>query len=153
MDGPVRFRINGPNVIHETVENEVVIINVNNGAYYGLDNAGAEIWDLIESGTAVDSIVQELARRYGRNAADLEPVVRQLVVQLEEEGLIVADPEAGPFAVPPVAAGMEGVEPASGPFAMPQLRKYTDLQDFILLDPIQDAEETGWPGAQPAPKA
>ena len=50
------------------------------------------------------------------------------------------DAPAGPApqAVPDVA------------FATPALKKYTDMEYFLLLDPIHEVEEAGWPHERPA---
>ncbi len=37
-----------------------------------------------------------------------------------------------------------------GAFAPPRLQRYTDMQDLLLLDPIHDVDEVGWPVASPA---
>ena len=34
-------------------------------------------------------------------------------------------------------------------YAAPKLATYSDLQDLLLLDPIHDVDETGWPAARP----
>ena len=35
-------------------------------------------------------------------------------------------------------------EPQEG-FVAPQLHKYTDMQELLLLDPIHDVDQEGWP--------
>ncbi len=35
------------------------------------------------------------------------------------------------------------------PYAPPALETYTDMQELLLLDPIHDVDETGWPAARP----
>jgi hypothetical protein len=35
------------------------------------------------------------------------------------------------------------------PFKPLKLEVYTDMQDLLLLDPIHDAEEAGWPLTKP----
>jgi len=37
------------------------------------------------------------------------------------------------------------------PFVKPILQKYTDMADLLLLDPIHEVGEQGWP--HPAPRA
>ena len=32
-------------------------------------------------------------------------------------------------------------------YTAPKLATYSDLQDLLLLDPIHDVDETGWPAA------
>ena len=34
---------------------------------------------------------------------------------------------------------------AKEPFRAPQIRAYTDMQDLLMIDPIHDVDETGWP--------
>jgi hypothetical protein len=41
-------------------------------------------------------------------------------------------------ALPPVVSGRLS-------FTHPQLQKYTDMQELLLLDPIHEVEESGWP--------
>ena len=33
-------------------------------------------------------------------------------------------------------------------FAPPRLEKYSDLEDLLVLDPIHDVDEAGWPIAK-----
>jgi len=34
---------------------------------------------------------------------------------------------------------------ADAPFVLPVLERYTDMQELLLIDPIHDVDETGWP--------
>ena len=45
MDKSLHFRINNPKVIHETIDGETVIVNLDSGNYYSLDATGADIWE------------------------------------------------------------------------------------------------------------
>ena len=49
----MRYRINYPQVINETIDGEAIIINLVTGSYYSLDKTGAEVWELIERSLAV----------------------------------------------------------------------------------------------------
>ena len=40
-----------------------------------------------------------------------------------------------------------GIERLS--FEAPILHKYTDMQDLLLLDPIHEVDEAGWPSVKP----
>ena len=67
---------------------EVVILQLRNGVYYGLDEVGARIWDLIQEPRAVNEIRDLLLDEY-----DVEPerCERDLLALLEElvaEGLV-----------------------------------------------------------------
>jgi hypothetical protein len=142
----MRFRVNGPNVIHETIEGEVILIDLKTGTYYSLRDSGAAVWQAIEQGAGEDAIAAELQSRYEASDEQIRDAVRQLLAQLEGEGLIRADEgEADPAAAPPAAANGA----VRLPFAAPVIEKHTDMQDLILLDPVHEVGAEGWP--RPAP--
>ena len=45
-----RLRVNSPNVMSETIEGEVIVINLATGSYYSLKDAGAAIWHALADG-------------------------------------------------------------------------------------------------------
>lgn len=145
-----RFRVNSPNVIHETIEGEVVLIDLKTGTYYSLRDSGAAVWQAIEQGAGEDGIAAELRARYDASDEQIGAAVRQLLAQLEGEGLIRADEgEAEPAAVPSAAFNGD----ARLPFASPVLEKHTDMQDLILLDPVHEVGAEGWPHPAPPDEA
>ena len=64
---------------------EVVILNLKNGVYYGLDEVGARIWGLIQEPKAVEEIRDVLLDEY---EVEVERCERDLLALLEE---LVAD--------------------------------------------------------------
>ncbi len=144
------FRVNAPNVIHETIDGEAVIVNLQTGSYYSIDKVGAAVWQRMEQGLGVARIVAAIAAEYAGDAADIEAGVRQLFTQLQDEGLVVAaDASAGDDAA--AAGNGSAAAEARPPFERPVLHKYTDMEDLLLLDPIHDVGDKGWPNA-PAKK-
>lgn len=150
MNSPVRFRINRPAVVHEIFDDEAVIINLDSGNYYSLDRAGADIWGFVESGATVSEIVEAITRRYDGTRVDVENAVDRLIFELQQEDLIV----------PAEAKGLESASKhnprvETDPeverllFQIPVLHKYTDMQDLLLLDPIHEVDEMGWPIVTP----
>lgn len=55
-----RFRIKSPQVIHEMIDGEVVIVNLETGDYYSLADTGERIWAAVERAASVDDIVAEI---------------------------------------------------------------------------------------------
>lgn len=47
---PEIFRVDLPNIMHEMIDNEVVVVNLDNGTYYSFDGVGAQIWRLLGGG-------------------------------------------------------------------------------------------------------
>lgn len=140
------LRINAPKIVHETIDGETVILNLDNGNYYSLMGVGAQIWEFIESGAPVNKIVEKVKCGYTVNGTDVDDAVSQFVSELCQEGLTVpGGTDANPDFQPPE----ERVAEVSGDkqiFTAPVLNKYSDVQDLLLLDPIHDVdEEAGWP--------
>lgn len=133
----VAYRINTPKVVHETIEGEVVIINLDSGAYYSLDQAGAALWAELERGTGTADLARFVEAHYQADAGMAAAAVQALVTALAAEDLVQATGEA--TAQPPYSNGQRA------PFVAPVLQKHTDMQDLLLLDPIHEVDETGWP--------
>ena len=155
------FRISSSQVTQETIDDEVMIVDLESGNYYSLDKAGADIWNLIKmkEGASVGELVASCAERYEGSRVEIENGVRQLVAQLQEEKLIVAVQSNGSSALTNGKMGGK-MSPAhrsqskKSRFEVPILHKYTDMQDLLLLDPIHEVDETGWPNPKaPTPKA
>lgn len=140
------FKVAGPHVIHETLDGEVIIINLDSGSYYSLDPIGADIWAFIENGTTVEEIATMIAHHYDSNGVGIENAVSEFLEELQKEGLIIPDTGAlsgrtdGPKGK--IETGSATTLPV---FSAPVLHKYTDMEELLLLDPIHEVDETGWP--------
>jgi coenzyme PQQ synthesis protein D (PqqD) len=145
-----RFRVNTPTVTHETIDGEAVIINLDSGNYYSLMDVGSFIWSLVEKGASASELQKLVLQSYQGDATQIDQGVQELLTQLQEENLIV--PVDGEGAIdlaqlnqaPPSNNGHE--KPSFNP---PTLHKYSDMQELLLLDPIHDVDEAGWPKPNP----
>jgi hypothetical protein len=165
--------INVPDVVHETIDGETILIHLGTGAYYSLDGVGAEIWQLVVEGASCDERVARIAERYDADPALVRRTVEALVDELVGESLLTtAETELAPPDGRDGAGALDGdaqeeggarqdggarqeggaleegdaQPPATAPFAAPVLHKYTDMQEFMLVDPLHDVEaDAGWP--------
>jgi hypothetical protein len=109
-------------VISEIVDGEAIIIDSLTGAYFTLDPLGTELWSLLSTGPqTTESLLSAAGEQVGRAASAL--------IELHEAGLVDAD---GPL-------------PAASRGGTPVLTKYSDMEELLLLDPIHDVDEAGWP--------
>ena len=123
-------------VVSETIDGEVVAIDLESGRYYSLEGPAARAWEAIQTGQDVDGIVAAVAAEASVSADETLADVAAFLAELEAEGLLVGGNGSGP--------------PAPGPGRVPLvLHRYTDMQDLIVLDPIHDVDETGWPNRRP----
>jgi hypothetical protein len=145
-----RFRVNSPTVTHETIDGEAVIINLDSGNYYSLIDAGCVIWNLVGKHLPASEIISRLSESYEGQRATIESGVVQLLSQLEQESLIVPDYESSELPEPQNTGPQNGsMRPQ---FQTPVLQKYTDMQELLLLDPIHDVDDMGWPRVNPEPE-
>jgi hypothetical protein len=136
--------VNGPRVMHETIDDEVMIIDLTTGSYYSLRDAATDVWQAIDRGTTEDEIVRALALRYEGSSDEMRRAVSRLLDELVDEGLIEASSGEVNQASAPAALGADTLRT---PFRTPVLEKHTDMQDLILLDPVHEVDARGWPHA------
>lgn len=77
-------------------EGEVVILNFDAGVYYGLDEVGARIWEIVSEPVAVDAICDRIVSEFDVDPARCEADLESLLGDLADAGLIEvadADPE------------------------------------------------------------
>ncbi len=139
------------NIVHETLEGETIVIHLETGSYYSLTGSGAEIWELLSTGPSVAEICTALGRRYGQHETEIRAQIESFIADLEGEGLI----EAGTASTNGAPTSTNGVpapaaEPGQ-PWEPPKLERYDDMRDFLLVDPIHEVDQTGWPHPKPAP--
>lgn len=73
------------------VSGEIVLLNLRNGTYYGLDHTGALIWDMLGAGTDLGTLVTTLHERSGEDVARIEADVLAFLTDLLEHGLVDVD--------------------------------------------------------------
>lgn len=133
------YRVNQPKVVAETIDGEVVAIDMASGFYYNLRDWSAFAWDLLVSGRSLNQARSDFASAAPDAPADAFDGFAQAVL---DEGLLV-----------PVDEGTDELAPIAPPTVAWQpleLERFTDMSDLILLDPVHEVDaETGWPNVVP----
>lgn len=144
------FRVNRPNVVSESFEGEVVIVNLDSGCYFSLLGSATTLWLHLERSTMTIKGAEVILRQaYDCDGMDIAGEISTFLNKLINEDLIVAE-ELESHLNPPIPEQI----PHKKPFEPPILETFTDLQDILLLDPIHDVDDAGWPvAAAPAPDA
>jgi hypothetical protein len=74
--------------ITAAVEEELVMMDVETGTYYGLNNVASEIWRLLESPTSVQDLCTTLTRSFDVPLERCTAEVLQFLGQLQAKGLV-----------------------------------------------------------------
>jgi hypothetical protein len=74
--------------IQAEIDNEIVALDIEKGACYGLNAVGSRIWTLLESPIHIGDICEKLLTEYDVEPATCERQVLDLLEELRTEGII-----------------------------------------------------------------
>ncbi len=126
-------------------------INLANGHYHSLRETARDAFVLFAAGVAVPDVVAALAA-IGPSDDEVAADVGRFVTDLVAAGLVAdADAKTGDATDgdTPVGDGPDVSTLFDGTraYGAPMLETYTDLEDLMLLDPVHDVDDKGWPRA------
>ena len=97
------------------------------------------IWGLIEQGASNTQIVEKLSQTVKQPSSNIGKDIEGFIDLLLAEELIAATDNA-------CLASLDSInEDTKLNYSKPTLAKYTDMQELLLLDPIHEVDEEGWP--------
>ena len=82
-------------LISRDLDGEAVILNLESGKYFGLNEVGARIWSLLKESKSVKEILDTLLNEYDVEAERCEHELLTLLNDLSENGLIEIKDETG----------------------------------------------------------
>ncbi len=137
------FHADPNSVLADDLDGEIVLLHLATGNYYSLAGSGAEIWRELARGTSLEDLCRSFAELYPASADEITPALAKFADELVAEELL----SSGTGVSATATSEAESVAPVSRPdaFEPPVLAKYTDMQDLLLLDPIHEVDEAGWP--------
>ncbi|MCB0518986.1 MAG: PqqD family protein [Saprospiraceae bacterium] len=133
------FQIN-PALTIEDFGNEIIIVNLHNGAYFTLKNTAAKLWRSAAAAASLPEVLAALSKEFTLDKTAVGEIGRLLRQFREDELAHFEDKVLDELAAFPAAS------PNGKPsFPATDYEKFTNMQDILLLDPIHDVGELGWP--------
>ncbi|WP_428249789.1 PqqD family protein [Ferrovibrio sp.] len=80
-----------PPVLSTEVEGVVVMMDMENGLYFGLDEIGTDIWQRLEAPMTVGELVAGLSQSYAADNNIIERDVLALLLNMAKHGLVDID--------------------------------------------------------------
>lgn len=137
----MQFRMSpSPNISARSFGDEIVAANFVSGIYYSMLGSAAQIWEGLIAGAPRDHVVSEVAALSDCDPAEFASAGAEFIDALLAEQLIVPAEGLKPVDWKPAAT----VEAAYGP---PMLQRFDDMADLLVIDPVHDVEDMGWPHA------
>lgn len=142
MTSSQSYKLNEPKVTAERLDGEFIILHFETGCYFSVIDTAADVCQLLLTGTATSEIVDLLVNHYELDREVMHQSVNGLVTQFIAEGLIVPT-ENTTDSSPTVPSFV-------GEFTEFTIEKFDDMSEQLLLDPIHEIDERGWPQAKQA---
>lgn len=126
------YRIASRDIVSETFDGDVVVLDLSCGKYFSFTDSGSMLWQAFSAGVRPETLVSEAA---GLAAPVLQAFLRKLL----DNGLLAVGPATDATADGWAARLAQAAE-------APDVVVFDDLADLFLADPIHDVEEErGWP--------
>ena len=87
------FSYDNEKIVFEVLDNELVLVNLENGYYYVMQGAAVDIWQQLTNGKTLEETLETFIGRYPSERDRIEKTIPAFVEQLREEGLIVEEPD------------------------------------------------------------
>jgi hypothetical protein len=95
MDRTTRF-VAVPGCLATTLGNEVVVLNLENGVYYGLNAVAASVWKRLSTPCSLSELVVAVEAEFEAADNDVESDLRSLLETLGTHGLVTEVDVAAP---------------------------------------------------------
>ncbi len=75
-------------IVWRNLDGEAVLLNPNNGKYFGMNAVGCSFWEKMDGERTLDQIIDMLLEEYSVDRQTLEKDINELVSTLEEKQII-----------------------------------------------------------------
>lgn len=97
LSDDVRLRASD-DVAARGLDGEAVLLDLASGTYFGLNEVGARVWELVEAGTTVGALRSALLDEFEVEEGVLAADLARLLGDLEQRGLVRREAPGGPRA-------------------------------------------------------
>ncbi len=80
-----------PDLVSTRIEDQTALMSIANGAYYGMDQVGTRVWELIARRQAVSALVDQLLTEFEVDRTTCEQHVLAFLQNLADSDLLMVD--------------------------------------------------------------
>ncbi|MGB0525420.1 MAG: lasso peptide biosynthesis PqqD family chaperone [Flammeovirgaceae bacterium] len=89
LTGDTILERNEAKFLSSDLGDEVVMMNLENGNYIGLNEVGGDIWKFMESPIKISELINKLIETYDVNPQECEADVMSYLEKMLEKGLVI----------------------------------------------------------------
>ena len=124
-----------PRLAADVFDGEYIIANLDTGLYYSIQGLAVSLVQALPFENE-DGPIKKLAFQFADKSTEIQNELRVIWQTLIEEEIV----KEGKLLT---TANSDWV-PATG-YAVSHFNRYADMQDLLMLDPIHEVDEEGWP--------
>lgn len=84
----MNYYIQNKEVIQSRIGDEIVMLDVESGFYFGLNSVASVIWDMMKKEVGLEFMIQELMKKFDIDRATCELDTLELLNQMVEKKII-----------------------------------------------------------------
>jgi hypothetical protein len=135
----MNYAVDNARIAHSTVDGEVIAVDFVNGRYFSMRSSAADIWLMLVAALPLGETIA-CFQQNASEAARIDGEIRRFVAELVAADLLTPNATASE-----VCAVTRDALLQPRPYTTPILEKFEDMSALIMLDPVHDVTELGWP--------
>lgn len=136
-----------PDVVFEVIEQELIVLHLRQGNYYSFNSVGSLIFTHFVGGASVESLHKKLTEIFVSIPIEkLLAEANDFIELLCQRDLIILGGQHSSSTMSEKDEKLfENFSFQGAEYLSPSFECHTNLQDLLLLDPIHEVSEDGWP--------
>ena len=130
------YKIDSDVTLSEKIDDDTVVINLSTGCYYNFNSTASYIWELAQCGLNKNEIIAQYTAAFHLSPEKVASDVSFVINTMVSDGLAEATDDKSVTCELPTDITAYNV---------PVIEKFDDMQEMLLLDPIHEVTEKGWP--------
>jgi len=123
-------------IISEKIEDDTVVINLETGCYYNLNNSASFIFSFFEGGNSKKLLLQKYQDTFKIDEKTAIKDINEIISYLIDKKLIIETSSSNNTS--------QNVS-VLYKYIKPVIDEFSDMQEMLLLDPIHEVKAEGWP--------
>lgn len=137
-------QVDEPHIVHETIDGETILMDLRTGNYFSIEKSGVTIWEiLVQTGNVNDLLIKAEEFSNPESSKRVLTDIQTFVEKLIKENLLKQAEESKASKM--TEEMLNSLKKAVVSTNVLEVNKYSDMQEMLLLDPIHDVDEKGWP--------
>jgi hypothetical protein len=83
-----------PSLVSSNLDGEIVMMSIENGEYYGIDEIGSRIWELLELPISVNELIGILLDEFDAEKPECQSDTLEFLNELLSKNLILLEPNS-----------------------------------------------------------